>query len=245
MEDASFYLEIPEGIIAGVFDGHRGAQVSKYANNRMPTEFQKQLLAHRGHFRNAMHEAVKIVQSEIAAKPEWNSQGSTMVFVFIDKHTHLAYTATLADAEANAYRNIKKANGQALTSFPLSCIRNWCSKKDEDRAFKEYPLLNNLWKNKKAKKRYNTANVSRALGDVHDTIISQKPKITIQRLEKGDLVILSCDGLKDFVAEREIVDALSINPNNPAEALAKLSVLNQRKKKEGGDNVSVIAIRIQ
>lgn len=262
MEDAHIYKEIPQGLIAGIFDGHGGKLVSNYASTEFAKRFEKALKDSSGDVYAAFTNLIDQIHGEIAKNVAWNHQGSTGVICFIDKETHTIYTATLGDSEANIYRNV---NNQ-LKSIPLSCVRDWTSIKDLRRLMKAHDRPDIYWWGfypDQAKYRRSQielgVNVARGFGDLADAgtadkpIVIPKPKITVNKLnpdkpgEEGDLIVLACDGLKDYVPENEIVEVINNTKNsyfsyfsNVAKNL-KSYALNQ---KNAQDNVSVLAIRV-
>lgn len=249
MEDARFYERIDQGVIAGVFDGHGGDQVSKYANHAFATRFPKFLESANGNVKWAFETLINQIQAEIAAHPEWNSVGSTAVITFIDKDTGLVYTATLADTEATIYRNDK--------AIPLSPLRNWeCPKEAArlGRAHNRKEFFDRDWLKKINPKGIRSqifwgVNVSRALGDVEHKgttdkpIVIHKPKITVTQTRPGDIIGLFCDGVKDYTSEKELIDLIAANKDkntNLAQQIADFSL----NEKESTDNVTALIIRI-
>lgn len=229
MEDAHFTIEIEQGTLAGVFDGHGGRQIPDYASQEFQKRFSAVLKESDGNVLKAFERLIHEIHQEVAEKPEWSNHGSTAVICFIDKETSQIYTATLGDSEANIYREV---DGSPI-SIPLSLVRDWTDKKDAARLEKAMGLPSGhvagrlksgadpkeirLCLNFPAKtaiKERRGINVSRAIGDIHSTGtkdkpgIIHKPKITVNKLQKGDLVILACDGLKDYAPEHEIIDTI-------------------------------------
>lgn len=210
MEDAHFFVEIEQGTLIGVFDGHGGKEVAEYASQEFQKRFSSVLKAHNGDVFRAFEVLIHEIHLEVAQKPEWKNIGSTAVISFIDKETHQIITATLADSEANIYREGK--------SIPLSTVRDWTSRKDGERLEKAMGLPQGYvakyveaGKNPKGLRWWGCGvNISRAIGDVNSTGtiekpgVIHKPKITINKLQKGDVLVLACDGLKDYVPEGEI-----------------------------------------
>lgn len=249
MEDSSFYKEIEPGILAGVFDGHGGYQVSKYASKEFADRFLSAWLKLEKNTKAAFELLIDEIHQEVSAKPEWNHMGSTAVICFLEKNTHLVYTATIGDSEANIYRK-----GH---SIPLSCVRDWSSKKEAKRAsiaLKD-PSIAKKWPkaaNPKLLRFYNEhftgLNVSRAIGDVSFTGnaeapgVIHKPKVTVNQVKVGDVLILACDGLKDYVPEGEIVQQVTSQPEG--ENLAEILTNHALYVRASTDNVTVIAIRV-
>lgn len=247
MEDRSFYQEKGDFIIAGVFDGHAGDQVAAHVSTQLPGLLFAQLKQEKQNVHHALEVSIDTVQKQVVAHPEWDQAGSTAVITVIDKRTNLIYTATLADSEANVYRKDDKE----MMSIPLSCIRDWRSEKDAQRAAdalgepdiaKEWPAETDRSK----KKRYTTINVSRAIGDVNiGEAMSHKPKITINQLKAGDTLILASDGLKDNVEEPEIISNVALQSSFTANTIAETLVAKAVER--GGwqvDNITVIAIKV-
>lgn len=221
MEDAHCFLKLEEGTLIGVFDGHGGNEVSALANERFQQRFSEVLKAQNGDVFRTFEVLIHEIHEEVKQNPEWNKIGSTAVVSFIDKQTHQIITATLGDSEANLYRD--------NTSISLSPVRDWTSKKDEERLIRAHGDKVNQWKKilaargyrgEEAKKGIRSrlregVNVSRAIGDVSETgtidepLVSHKPKITINKLQKGDVLVLACDGLKDYVPEQEIINIVA------------------------------------
>jgi serine/threonine protein phosphatase PrpC len=226
MEDAHFYTEIPQGSLAAVFDGHGGAKVANYANEQFQKRFSQALEKANGNVHQAFEVLIHEIHLEVMLNDGWAGIGTTAVICFIDKTTNLIYTATLGDSEANIYRTIDGS----LNSIPLSCVRDWSSKKDALRAAiamdrpqyaEEWPKATNskmlryekvAFYDKDGRPKYSTRlNVARAIGDRNSRgtkekpAVIDKPKITINMLLPGDILTLVCDGVKDFASELDIV----------------------------------------
>lgn len=256
MEDAHFYLDLEadKGALVGVFDGHGGKQVADYANKRFQELFPQYLKDFNENVHQTFEKVIYTIHQEVIDNKINDHAGSTGVICFINKITHTIYTATVADSEANIYRDIKKGRKK---SIPLSCVRHWGSDKEAARAVR---ILNNhrikTWLTKQATKadlkefRIGPLNISRAIGDVNflfvngieEQVILPKPKITINQLQPGDLLILACDGLKDVASEQEIIEQIDENTSkaNLAEHLTQYAL----KVKFSNDNVTVLAIKV-
>ncbi len=248
MEDARFYSETENAILAGVFDGHSGEGMADHACAQFQSRFFASLQAHNHDVYTTFNDLIREIHDEVK-EGIGKYQGTTAVVTYIDKQTKTIYTATLGDSEANIYRR----NGQSMVSIPLSCVRDWGSKKDAARLegchnLPEGSVKNFLTKNPGKQKYIRSGgipsddpyepltgvNVSRAMGDgIHGTkegktLISQKPKITMSTLQQGDIVVLSCDGLKDYVKEDKIAAVIDERVNHSKEAAQRLARLNQR-----------------
>lgn len=250
MEDAHFFKEFKGGIITGVFDGHGGSDVADYASQ----EFEKKFPMRFAENRDPLYSFTTLIQEinqEIFKNPEWDKQGSTALICFIDKKTQLIYTATIGDSEANIYR---KTDDGLYKSIPLSCVRDWSSEKDAKRAADYYnePDIALTWLNDPYPKklRLNRLNLSRSLGDLRYGFnaegkagIISKPKVTIQTLLPNDILILACDGLKDYVPEKNIVDLMNTHSEISTTELASLLTTQALDTFSSQDNVTVLVLK--
>jgi serine/threonine protein phosphatase PrpC len=259
MEDAHFYKIIPQGLLTGVFDGHGGKSVAQLANQMFQDKFTETLAKQKGNVRETFVKLINEIHEEVIKDRALDGMGSTAVVCYIDKRTHLIYTATLADSEANIYRAIESSD---LKSIPLSCVRDWSCKKEALRASismgvpeiaTEWPLAQNpkqLRYSLMDSVEFKQINVSRAIGDF-DVVgtpekpgLIHKPKITVNRVERGDILVLACDGLKDFVTEWQLISKLKeeVEDITMAEYLARTAVSKMFGRH--GDNVTVVVINV-
>lgn len=249
MEDANFYLEDELGVFSGVLDGHGGNEVANFSKQFMVANFAEIFKQQQGNIHATFCELIQKAHQEVIKNPKWSERGTTAVICYVDKKTHLVYTATLGDSEANLYRII---NGN-MKSISLSCLRNWSSPKDALRASiaKNMPEIASSWPKEKNPKRLRHVglNVSRAIGDFYiircttEPTVSQKPKITVNKLQPGDVLVLSCDGLKDFVNEEKIVNEIAAYRAGKVVDLAK-HLTDYALKVGSSDNITVVAIDI-
>jgi serine/threonine protein phosphatase PrpC len=264
MEDAHFCYTIDEGTITAVFDGHGGPEVAAFAKAEFPNRFSAALKANGHNVHAAFEQVLDDIQKEfirrhadlVGADKDWTMVGSTAVISFIERGTNRVFTATLGDSEANIYRQF----GAHKKSIPLSCVRDWSSEREamraaartKDRAKAEQ------WPKEKGQNtkmlRINGVNVSRALGDVYDSqeadvIPGQihKPKITVSMVRPGDLLVLACDGLKDYLTEEEIVQTIENFDPSPGKSLAQTLTDRALRKMNyfANDNVTVIVLAFE
>lgn len=86
-------------------------------------------------------------------------------------------------------------------------------------------------------------NVSRALGDVYyGEVMSHKSKITVTQVQPGDIIILACDGLKDYVLEDHIIEL--VLKNKEANKLASALVQCALDEYHSTDNIMVLVVNI-
>ena len=268
MEDASFVIEIDQGVLAGVFDGHGGSEIANYVNEEIQKRFSLKLKSCLGDVHLTFSELFNELQQEIKKENDWFFFGSTAVISFIHLKKRKIYTATLGDSEGCLYRKI---DGKMYCQ-PLSPLRDYSNKRDFGRVL---PFLNrstrlvNYNNNSENVKQYSlslskgnskylrftkrlrkpsdqkimefSANLSRSFGDLWtEGAISQKPKITVAKIVPGTVVVLACDGLYDYVPQNRI--CALINENGHSENLAQVIVNEAFWKTE--DNVSVVTIKV-
>jgi serine/threonine protein phosphatase PrpC len=259
MEDAHFCIEDEKKILAGVFDGHTSGDVSKYVNEVFFAKFEAALVLSSGNVHEAFENVFDQIQKELDEKQKKGEckGGSTAVVTYVDKITNLVYTATLGDSEANVYRMFN----EKMKSIPLSCVRDWSSQKDAKRIALYYsdPQMAEIYPNQHPKSLrcgrvvsglvdlHYGVNVSRAFGDSQyrgseqTPLVISKPKITVNRLQEGDTIVLACDGLKDHVPEKDIAKTIQ---RSGGEDTAKKLVDSALYEFESTDNVTVVVIKI-
>ena len=254
-EDAHFYLKIDtektKGTLVGVLDGHGGTEVSQFASNEFQKRFPDALKKADGNVHTAFENVIDQIHQEVARKSDWDEIGTVGVICYIDEETHFVYTATLSDCEANIYRQM----GEEMKSIPLSPQRNWLSSRDLDR-LKKYHTESDVVEyldsvDNDPKEVFSNLsegiNTPRAIGDVIDRgielpLVVHKPKITVDELKPGDVLTLACDGLKDFVSEREIIAIVKSEKKRPSFALCHPA--SYKMNKNDCDNVTVGVIHV-
>ena len=254
MEDAKFVKETAEYLLAGVFDGHGGSSVSRYAAEEFEKRFPvalKECDTPCHAFEKVFHE----IQQEIAKTSWWNGMGSTAVVTYVDKSTNTVYTATIGDSEANIYRSFGLRIWSKIKSVPLSVVRDWTDESErgrleaahgKDRVNAHFKLVQGMAKRVRSQLDHGV-NVARALGDVNETgtpstpLVIHRPKITETHIQKGDVLVLACDGLKDYVPEKQIVEIVKSKPEKLAGELVKTAIHSMPER--GVDNVTVITIQ--
>jgi serine/threonine protein phosphatase PrpC len=250
MEDAHFIKDLGNFVLAGVFDGHGGSQVSEFANAKVRDEFATFLDTAQGNVRVAMENIIDHIQQEVVKNEEWNGAGTTAVFCLINKVTHEIVTATIADSEAKLY--------EANKVTPLSTLRDWSTPKDIQRA--EEALGGPLPKNENPKTirfpHMCGINIARSIGDVDVASwegklgLTHKPKISINRVElKPDekaTLLIACDGFwsdrPQLISEAAVKEQIAQHrDDNLAQHLVDYAIDTYRSR----DNVTVIAIQIE
>nr|NGX38090.1 hypothetical protein [Chlamydiota bacterium] len=174
MEDAHIYKEMNKGVLAAVFDGHGGNDVSAFASWEFEKRFPKALDDAKGNVHQAFENLIHQIHQDVAGNSSWNRMGSTAVISYIDKETHQVYTATLGDSEAHIYRGVRNPLWQKTHSIALSYIFSWGNEYGRlIDAFGRKALQNHLRtfgpnpKGLRSHLHYGV-NVSRAIGDVYE-----------------------------------------------------------------------------
>ncbi len=200
-----------------------------------------------------VEKAFKIWAHQIHEKlPKDVNAGSTVVIGFFDKITHKLYVASIGDSEAVVFREDDKL----LFPYPMTPKNNWETPANEERVEKLYkPADFTEWKKQPAKFRRfplkGGVNISNTLGDHTKTVdgktaLTHSPDCTVLQLKVGDLVLLGCDGLFDFVGIDELIDGLLQKHWNDLDVnLAELIAQYALKEKGSKDNVTVMTLRVQ
>ena len=254
MEDSHIYHKIKNGVLVGVFDGHSGFEVAAFAASYFEKHFESKLCLLELNVYMAMIHVLFDLQNLINSNPRLCTSGSTALLSFIKADTSEIFTMTLGDSEAFIYRT-----GQMI---PLSCVRDWTSKKDFDRASKgryggiflsqPFDLMHPKevrYGPRTPSLEYGGLNLSRSLGDAKYDAISHKPKITVFQASQDDVLLLACDGLIDYLPRSEMVRVMESSPDNPAEALfeSMLDYENEQIDKKRGDspdNCTILSLQI-
>lgn len=252
MEDAHFYKELDGGIMAGVFDGHGGKEVSAFASEKFQEYFPK-ILEAEGNVHSAFEKAIHHIHQDVVKNSSWNAMGSTAVVSYIDTAKQRVYTATLGDSEATIYRKVNL--GLSVQAIPLSIVSDW--KSDINRLANAFGArLVSQWvryvnfQTKAIRSHlFEGVNVSRAIGDVKETgsplrpLVIHKPEITVSKISKGDKLVLACDGLYDFLPEDEIKSVIRSSPKDSVATDLMKAALGKMDSKHN-DNVTVLAIDV-
>lgn len=247
MEDFQFVKAIDQGVLAGIFDGHCGTKVAEYANDFFQHEFELTLNRNQGNVLHTIYELFQELENQVVDNEEWYKKGSAALLCFIDRQG-IIYTATLGNSEANIYRKV----GESIKSIALSCVRNWSSQKDAKRAAEAMnrPDIATTWPEveKPEELEYEGLKVSRTIGDKFwkemgsESALTHKPKITVNKLKAGDVVVLASDGLKGVASEYNIFHQVTDTRTDLpiAERLVNYAV----NIKATRDNVSVIGLTV-
>lgn len=267
MEDAKFVLDLKDGLLVGVFDGHGGSEVADIASREFQMLFPQQLSKFGGNVHQAFEKVFFEIQKKITLDRRFDEIGSTAVVSYIDAKNQLIYTATIGDSEAFICRRDIQDEFKLI---PLSCVRDWASDKDIQRAAKatqgqyEVPVeifwqTNNVPPKHRRIDQTSTTllkndnhgvNVSRAFGDQiknvgrpTDAIIA-KPKITVCSIKKSDVFLFFCDGVTDYVKDKNaLIDCVRKYYRSPTRI--SFNLVDLAFACHTTDNVSVVVVKVE
>jgi len=262
MEDAHDCVHIKGiGTFWIVADGHGdGGCVAKYAAELLPSFVSEELNRGKQGIDRSIEIGFSRLQTALIAEANKGGDlgvsarhgGACVVMTFLAEGSDQLVTATLGDSEATLYRK----TDDGVASLPLSCVRDWNSEKDRERAGdRRYVQTNPGVRRLGVDERVNDAkrvrvrglNLSRSVGDLDARVLppgafSIKPKITRATLQKGDRLMLRCDGSIDY-PPAEGADALVAAHWDDAGKVAGKIVdgsLSQQSIETGVDNVTVM-----
>jgi serine/threonine protein phosphatase PrpC len=233
-----------------LLDGHGGKAVAEFAGHAL-LECMSYLEQNCDNLKLAIETVFELVQKQIRKNLKWNAMGSTAVCCFIQKKTGLVYTATLGDSEANIYRkvgesiksiplscvrnwhslkdSVRYANFYASRSFSYLFSSGEGAAASSPEALQKAEVDKILAKirsqpSKIVRTKHMGLNVSRSFGDDSPKdkhLVIQKPKVSVFEIKPKDILVIACDGLKDYVSESKIIEQISLKDaeNNLAQRL--------------------------
>lgn len=177
--------------------------------------------------------------------------GTTAVIGFLEKINHYLHVACIGDSKIVVFR---KKDG-LLYPIPTTSEINWSTPECVERVKKIVPPeVFKEWLKKPTKDRRFPpsagVNLSNSLGDhlmtyKGQTAITHRPECSLLQVEEGDLIVLGCDGLFDFVTLEELIEEiLKLHWNDQKINLAQVIADYALHKKKSTDNVTVITIRV-
>jgi serine/threonine protein phosphatase PrpC len=248
MEDAHFHCRIENGFLMGLFDGH-GEQgtiandAAEYFRKSIPPALKTPDPNYKEIFKSAC-----LAFNASVTKP---SGGTTALTCYFDATSHHLYVSNLGDSELKVFRKVD----DKIYAIPISITRNWGSEKDVKRVeevFNDKERFQAWLQIKDPKYRYfpgkgQGVNVSRSLGDKSmqldgKTAISCHPHVDLFQLHEGDLVLMGCDGVWDFVQVADLIENV-IAPHWDNLASLPRAIIDFVLKNEGSDNITVICAK--
>ncbi|KAI9204755.1 phosphatase 2C-like domain-containing protein [Polychytrium aggregatum] len=230
----------------GVFDGHGGSTVAKFAGEKLHTQIAETAEFKDGNFKDSLKSGFLSFDLALSKEPvmQSDSSGCTSVTILITEDNRL-FCANAGDSRA-----VLSRGGGAI---PLSQDHKPTNPEEINRitmagGFVEFGRVNG-----------NLA-LSRALGDFEfkdvadlppeQQIVTANPDITEQTLDQNDeFVVLACDGIWDVLSNQQVVDFVRerlLNHGDLAKAAEELMDRCLAKDSDMGgvgcDNMTVIIV---
>lgn len=214
-------------LIVGLYDGHNGKQVSKFAADGIPAAYAKY---------KDLEKSFADVESLLEkSNIDHNRIGCTAIVATIesrdDNSQRLLKLANLGDSRAVLVRKGKvvvetkdhKPNSPG-ERVRISEAGGYVTDIDGT------PRMNGL------------IAVSRAFGDTsYKELMSHQPEIYTSTMQKGDVLVLACDGLWDVASSADVAYFVGSIVNKGPHFIAK-QLRNMAIEKNSTDNVSIVAI---
>lgn len=175
--------------------------------------------------------------------------GTTAAIGFVEKFNRFFHVANIGDTKIVVFR----MRGKLIYPIPMTREINWstpqCAAKVQEVLTPEEFAE---WQKKRTKERRfppeKGVNLSSSLGDHLMTVrgksaLTHAPDCTLLQLHEGDLIVLGCDGLFDFVTLDELIDQILKHHWQDAN-LAQIIANYALKNKKSTDNVKVITVRV-
>lgn len=171
----------------GVYDGHNGADVAEYLKENLHRKIESNLAKisatnfDQEKLLDAVIQSFYEVNQEILRDKDLRMQGSTAVcsIVYEDK----IYTFNTGDSFAFLLRN--------SSIIPLTEI----AKPQKKRFEKSIDRLGGKLTRDRIQGQNSTIDNSRAFGDILILGVSERPKVSVLEVEKGDVYMLGSDGM--------------------------------------------------
>jgi serine/threonine protein phosphatase PrpC len=177
--------------------------------------------------------------------------GTTAAIGFVEKINHLFHVANIGDSKIIVFRMIKNL----IYPIPMTPEINWSTPECVNKVRQILsPGEFEEWHTRQTKDRrfppQKGVNLSNSLGDHlmtlrNQTAITHHPECSLLQLQDGDLIVLGCDGLFDFVELDDLIqNILKKYWNNQNVNLAQLIANHALQNKNSTDNVTVITVRV-
>ncbi|MBQ8174675.1 MAG: serine/threonine-protein phosphatase [Clostridia bacterium] len=230
-QDVFRLMELEGGILAAVFDGMGGVAGGRIAAELAAAEFTASFSTHCAElakggaptdtdihrlYSHAVYRANAAVLERAVLTPEWQGMGTTVCAAYL--LGDVAYIAHIGDSRAYLLYGDEAARLTHDDSLVAELIARGEMTEEEAKNSRERHLL------------------TRALG----VAPYAEFHFTTQRLETGDRLLLSTDGLHALLSDREIA---SLSADTSISLLPKRCI-EEACKRGGSDNVTVVAVEI-
>ncbi len=259
-EDAHVHKDLPFGTLLAICDGHGdfdpirsqngikqiGQEVAELVAESIENDLPA--LIHEKNFNTV--EAFKEWCSAMQAKMPHIRAGTTAAIAFVEKVNLRLHVATIGDTEVVVFRKI----GNHLKAIPLSEITNWSTSEYVEKVrTKLSPEEFAKWEKLPDKHRrwppVGGVNIANTLGDkmmVYNgqEALTHRPECSLFQLEEGDLILIGCDGVFDFVKFRELPFLINHHWDDVDFNVAKFLTRYALEFKGSTDNVSAITLKL-
>lgn len=220
MEDFSSVFELSNGMIVFcIFDGHGGEEVAKYANENIQKVLEENLNSE-----NFLCDSLKKLNEPMVQK--FRDTGSTAVIGCYSPSAKTFSAANLGDSRAVILRDVPiqiTFDHKAAVSSEKEII-------EKNGGTVANGRINGL------------VNISRFLGDgAVSQFTCHDPYFTVNNVQKGDRIVLGCDGIFDFLSNE---DCVRISKSEKTAEGAAVTIRDESFICGSADNLTAIVIEI-
>lgn len=221
MEDFNTVFQLSDGKnVFCVFDGHGGDQAAIYAKENIKEELEKNI-------QSESFIADSLIQMNEIMVNQFQDRGSTAVVCCYSPKDHRLFTSNLGDSRAIICRKEKPI--QLTTDHKVS------EKSERELIEKNGGVVTN-------ERVSGLINLSRTLGDgIVSKFMCKEPFSSTLELNKGDRVLIGCDGIFDFLSNEEL-NEIVLKSENPEKAA--IEVRDHAFNTGSADNLTVIVFEV-
>ncbi|GAB2218066.1 hypothetical protein Droror1_Dr00001283 [Drosera rotundifolia] len=251
----------PFGTFVGIYDGHGGAECSRYINYNLFNHLRRFCSEHGSMSADVMRKAVQateegflsVVSKQWPLKPQIAAVGSCCLFGVVCNHT--LYIANLGDSRA-VLGKLVRGTGEVI-AVQLSSEHNASIESERRELQSSHPddphivvLRHDVWRVK------GIIQITKSIGDFYlkipeynreplpakfrlpvpfkNSILSSEPSISVHALQPQDqFIIFASDGLWEHHSNQEAVDIVQRSSHNgSARKLVKAALRKVARKRE-------------
>lgn len=257
--------EVEVGTLAGVLDGHHGIEVAQFVEQVFPQIFTEQLAIFPDNLRRVFDLSVMLTQQAIEKALPNSEAGSVAAICFFEKASGRTFTLTIGDAQAFALRIVKGK----WKLIPMSLVRGWGHPKEAKRADSQLLLMDERHNSINAEiiarrllegnldprlirlKIGTHLNMSRSWGDKSSECVRagilHEGKSAVFQHKPGDLVLILCDGITDFLLKHHIRDIVAQRISSGIERVVVELIeaaKTEMRTRTWGDNATVLMLQV-
>lgn len=241
-------------ILASVFDGHAGPQVSHFLNQFVPKGVEAELTAGRSASAalDRVYRAAEALWMEAVVKNGriLAQDGSCAISSLIDLHEGVIVTANVGDCRA-----VRTVSGRFYKNLSVDHTPEIPTERERLASFGSSVVMDGCWRVSYAGN--GGLAISRAFGDAfykypRPTGVTAVPEIFTERIlpEEGDhpvLVVVASDGVFGHgLTSEEAIDCVNEHASGPEGLDKACKMLVEKSLKRGTwDNVSVVVVKLE